>query len=57
MSKAGDLRDAFDAAKKVLIEKGWTQGYYARNAEGELVDFNTKDACVFCAAGALASVT
>lgn len=53
MSKADDLRDAFDAAKKVLIEKGWTQGYYARNAKEELVSVRAEDACAFCAAGAL----
>lgn len=49
---AADLR----AAAKLLVEKGWTQGYYAHDAAGNDTEANTKDAVCFCALGALARV-
>lgn len=52
MDKSEVIR-VLDEAKKVLIEKGWTQGYYAKDAQGELVGIHDGDACSFCAVGAI----
>jgi len=52
MDKSEVIR-VLDEAKKVLIEKGWTQGYYAKDRRGELVGIHDRDACSFCAVGAI----
>lgn len=41
-----------DEAKRLIIEKGWTQGYYARNAAGERAAFMCDEATSFCVLGA-----
>lgn len=36
-----------------LIAKGWTQGEMARDANGDAIEPNSKNAVCFCSAGAL----
>lgn len=36
-----------------LIEAGWTQGAYARDAEGDIAYFSGREATCFCIVGAL----
>lgn len=36
-----------------LIIKGWTQGHYAKNNQGDSTCYKSKEACKFCSAGAL----
>lgn len=38
---------------RALVEKGWTQGTFARNADGVPVPFYFKDATCWCGDGAL----
>jgi hypothetical protein len=38
---------------RALIERGWTQGEYARDKTGRSVDFLRHDATCVCAAGAV----
>lgn len=45
---ADKLREA-----RALIERGWTQGQYARDVHGEGTDFLKHEAVCFCAAGAI----
>lgn len=42
-------------AGKALIEspKNWTQRRYARNAQGEMVAYESENACKFCSVGAV----
>jgi hypothetical protein len=41
---------------RVLIERGWTQGEYARGEKGSSVDYLKDKATCFCAAGAIGAV-
>lgn len=41
---------------KALVEKGWYQGYYARDAEGRRVEPEDASACAFCIVGAVMRV-
>lgn len=52
MDKSEVIR-VLDEAKKVLIEKGWAQGYSAKDGRGVLVAVSDPTACAFCAVGAL----
>lgn len=45
------VSDLTEARK--LLEKGWTQRAYARNANGVAVDEGSPNACSFCVTGAL----
>jgi TolB-like protein len=45
------VSDLTEARK--LLEKGWTQNAYARNANGVAVDEENPNACSFCVRGAL----
>jgi hypothetical protein len=36
-----------------LVEKGWTQGAYARDANGQVVTTSSPNAVTFCASGAV----
>ena len=38
---------------RALIERGWTQGTAARNANGDHVAATSRHACMWCATGAL----
>jgi hypothetical protein len=38
---------------RALIERGWTQGQYARGEQGSGIDFLKRKAVCFCAAGAI----
>ena len=40
-------------AKQVLAEKGWTQGAFAHDGRGRLVDYSDRTAVQFCMLGAL----
>jgi hypothetical protein len=42
---------------KALIERGWTQGAFARRANGRVIGYESDDASCFCIAGALMRVT
>lgn len=57
MSERDEVIRLLDAAKALLIEKGWAQGFYARDAAGEVVSVEDPTACSFCAMGALVYVT
>lgn len=50
------MKEELTAVRK-LIEQGWTQGHYARNAEGDVADLMDNDACTFCLRGAIYRVT
>lgn len=52
-----EARQAFEQAKTVLIEKGWTKGAYARDESGKEVDFDSPEAACFCIFGAMLRVT
>ena len=36
-----------------LVSKGWCHGSYARDGNGDSVEFTSDDACMFCAMGAI----
>lgn len=38
---------------RAKIEQGWCQGYYARDAVGRDVSYNSPSACSYCLSGAL----
>lgn len=44
------------AAKKQIVDKGWTQGAYARTASGRQIGAHAGAAACFCAIGACQSV-
>jgi hypothetical protein len=46
------IADVREAAAQ-LLEKGWTQGYFARDASGEKCNPNDPAAVCWCMAGAL----
>lgn len=50
MNRAKEL---LEDAKQLIIKKGWTQLYYARNAEGYPVEAMDESAASFCIVGAL----
>lgn len=52
MGKTSDALKILDDAK-ALIEKGWHQGYYARDVHGERRHPTDANAVAFCAIGAL----
>jgi len=45
--------ELLDEVTKLLTEKGWTQGFYARNKNGAPTDCRSDSACSFCLHGAL----
>jgi len=45
--------DILREAKRLIEEKGWTQGTYARDSRGEACDWNGATALCFCAEGAM----
>jgi hypothetical protein len=45
--------EVLEGAKQLLIEHGWTQGHFAKNALGEPCPFEAEEATCFCAAGAI----
>jgi len=51
MNKAEALK-ILDEAQRILVEKGWTQGYFAKNAAGENVRLDSEEAKSFCVLGA-----
>jgi hypothetical protein len=51
-----DIADKLAEARK-LIERGWTQGQYARGKSGKAVDEHGRHAVCFCALGALRRAT
>jgi len=51
MSK--DIANILERAAKLIETKGWTQGSYARDANGEAVSILDKNAECFCIIGAL----
>jgi hypothetical protein len=54
MNKVAEVRIKEVLAKaKELVEKGWTQRYFAVDADGDEVCWDSKFACKFCAMGAL----
>jgi hypothetical protein len=44
-------------AKRLLVEKGWTQGAYARDTNGRIVGCPAPDDACFCAYGALVAAS
>lgn len=42
-----------EKAKELLVTKGWTQGQYAKDANGNKTDLYDSSACSFCSTGAL----
>jgi len=51
-----DMRKALIAlqeARNLIVEKGWTQNFYARNADGVNVCIGSKEATCYCAMGAM----
>lgn len=40
-------------ARRLIAEKGWTQGVYARHANGNLIDPMEGNAACFCSLGAI----
>lgn len=42
---------------RLLVESGWCQGAFARDRDGEVVDFASPVAAAFCMAGAIHRVT
>jgi hypothetical protein len=55
-TKAGLVAMVLEVAAQV-VEKGWTRGEFARDADGEGVDFDDEKACSFCMLGALRRAT
>lgn len=49
------LSEKFEKAK-ALIERGWVQHTFAKNARGEFVDPCCQSACAWCATGAMCAV-
>lgn len=47
-----EVIQVLDEAKRILVEKGWTQGYFAKNAAGENVRLDSEEAESFCVLGA-----
>ena len=47
--------DALVRARE-LVERGWCQGWFARDADGVEVSFASQSACRFCAIGAIRRV-
>lgn len=41
---------------RALVERGWTQGSEARNADGDKVPAASREACQWCALGAVLAV-
>lgn len=55
MSQATTVKEVLIAAKWILENHGWCQGYYRKNAEGQ--DIYTLDGAVcFCSIGAIMAV-
>ncbi len=48
-----ELLEGLKKARAVLTEIGWAQGYYAYDARGTACEGFDRDACKFCAVGAL----
>jgi hypothetical protein len=52
-----DIANILECAAELIETKGWTQGSYARDANGEAVDLLDKNAECFCIIGALSHVS
>jgi hypothetical protein len=52
----GALADKLREAR-ALIERGWTQGAFARHANGRVIGCESESASCFCMAGAIMRVT
>lgn len=46
-------REILIEAKRLIEEKGWTQGVFARDSTGLFIDMTSGDACSYCAGGAI----
>jgi hypothetical protein len=55
MSKAKTTKQVLIAAKWILENKGWCQGYYRKNAQGQDV-YDDAQASSFCSIGAIWAV-
>jgi hypothetical protein len=53
VSSRDDSIAVLEGAKKILMEKGWTQGHYAFTADHEPVHPTDERATCFCIAGAV----
>lgn len=51
------LLEKLVALKNLFLEKGWTQGVYARDADYQEVPFNSEEAFCFCFEGGLRKIT
>lgn len=47
------VRATLKQARRLIAEKGWTQDTYARDANGERVDEDSRQATCFCIYGAV----
>lgn len=45
--------DVLKEARALIADKGWCQGVYARNANGNATDLHGRHAAAFCAEGAM----
>lgn len=52
--KAESAIDALTKAKALIIEKGWTQGAFARDDKGMVVSYHDPNATSYCMLGAVA---
>jgi hypothetical protein len=50
------VRTVLRDAAELLRTKGWTQGYYAKDADAYWRDADSKDAACFCTMGAIMRV-
>jgi hypothetical protein len=45
-----------EEARRLLLEKGWTQGTFARDRKGDAIEFDSPRAACFCTSGAIMRV-
>lgn len=55
MSQATTVKEVLKAARWIIDNVGWCQGYYRKNAQGQDVYDDSQAAC-FCSVGALLAV-
>lgn len=47
------INNVIDNAIQILRDRGWCQGYYARDIAGKMCEALSDVACTFCAKGAI----